>query len=74
MKLIKSDLKKLGISHDNFFSETELVNKDLVNQAIDKLKKKNYVEEGYLQPPKGDASNNWKKTKRLIFKSYIIWR
>ena len=38
MKLIKSDLKKLGISHDNFFSETELVNKDLVNQAIDKLK------------------------------------
>ena len=69
MKLIKSDLKKLGISHDNFFSETELVNKDLVNQAIDKLKKKKYIEEGYLQPPKGDASNNWKKTKRLIFKS-----
>ena len=69
MKLIKSDLKKLGISHDNFFSETELVNKDLVNQAIDKLKKKNYIEDGYLQPPKGDSRHNWKKTKRLIFKS-----
>ena len=69
MKLIKNDLSKLGISHDNFFSETELVNKDLVNQAIDKLKKDKYVEEGYLQPPKGDSSNNWKKTKRLIFKS-----
>ena len=69
MKLIKNDLSKLGISHDNFFSETELVNKDLVNQAIDKLKKEKYVEEGYLQPPKGDSSNNWKKTKRLIFKS-----
>ena len=69
MYLIKKDLKKLGISHDNFFSETELVNKNLVNQAIDKLKKKKYVEVGYLQPPKGDASNNWKKKKRLIFKS-----
>ncbi len=69
MKLIKNDLSKLGIAHDNFFSETELVNKDLVNQAIDKLKKKKYVEEGYLQPPKGDSSNSWKKTKRLIFKS-----
>ena len=69
MKLIKDDLSKLGISHDNFFSETELVNKDLVNQAVNKLKKKNYVEEGYLQPPKGDSNDNWKKTKRLIFKS-----
>jgi arginyl-tRNA synthetase len=69
MKLIKNDLSKLGISHDKFFSETELVNKDLVNKAIDKLKKKGYVEEGYLQPPKGDSNNNWKKIKRLIFKS-----
>ena len=69
MKLIKSDLSKLGVLHDNFFSEIELVNKDLVNQAIDKLKKEKYVEQGYLKPPKGDSSNNWKKTKRLIFKS-----
>ena len=27
MNLIKQDLKKLGISHDNFFSETDIVNK-----------------------------------------------
>ena len=69
MKLIKNDLSKLGITHDNFFSETELVNKDLVNQAVNKLKEKKYVEVGYLQPPKGEANDNWKKTKRLIFKS-----
>jgi arginyl-tRNA synthetase len=69
MALIKNDLKKLGISHDNFFSETELVNKDLVNQAVNKLKEKEYVEEGFLKPPKGENITNWKKTKRLIFKS-----
>ena len=69
MELIKEDLKLLGISHDNFFSETKIVNKDLVLKAIKKLKDKNFVEKGYLQPPKGEANQNWKKVKRLIFKS-----
>jgi arginyl-tRNA synthetase len=69
MKLIKKDLSQLGISHDNFFSETELVNKDLVNKAVNKLKEKKYVEEGYLLPPKGESNKNWKKIKKLIFKS-----
>jgi len=43
MELIKNDLKLLGISHDNFFSETELVNKDLVNETVKKLKNKNLL-------------------------------
>jgi len=72
MDLIKKDLKKLGISHDNFFSETEIVNKDLVNIAVKKLKSKNYVKEGYLEPPKGETDENWKKIKRLIFKSTLF--
>ena len=72
MELIKKDLKLLGISHDKFFSETEIVNKDLVNKAVKKLKEKNYVEEGFLQPPKGETNVNWKKIKRLIFKSSLF--
>ena len=72
MKLIKKDLKLLGISHDNFSSETDIVNKDLVNKAVNKLKKKNFVEEGFLQPPKGETNDSWKKIKRLIFKSTIF--
>jgi arginyl-tRNA synthetase len=72
MDLIKDDLKLLGISHDNFFSETEIVKKDLVKKAVNKLKEKNFVEEGYLQPPKGETNSNWKKTKRLIFKSTLF--
>ena len=39
MNLIKDDLKKLGIQHDNFFSETELIKKDLVNKTVKKLQK-----------------------------------
>ena len=52
MQLIKKDLKLLGITHDNFFSETEIVNKDLVNKAVNKLKEKKFVEEGFLPAPK----------------------
>jgi arginyl-tRNA synthetase len=69
MKLIKNDLSLLGISHDNFISETELVNKDLVNKAVNSLANKKFVEKGFLAPPKGETNINWKKTKRLIFKS-----
>ena len=69
MNLIKQDLKKLGILHDNFFSESELVKKDLVKKTVLELQSKNYIVEGYLDPPKGESSKNWKKIKRLIFKS-----
>ena len=72
IKLIKKDLNLLGISHDNFFSETELVKKDLVNKTVKKLIDKKFVEEGFLEPPKGELNNNWKKTKRLIFKSTLF--
>ncbi len=69
MELIKHDLKKLGIKHDNFFSETELIKKNLVDKVVKQLQIKNFVEEGFLAPPKGDMSKNWKKKKKLIFKS-----
>ncbi len=72
MNLIKEDLKKLGISHDNFFSETDIVNRNLVQKAINTLKDKNYVDEGYLDPPKGENIKNWKKVKRLVFKSTLF--
>jgi len=72
MNLIKVDLKALGISHDNFVSEKSLVEKKLVEKAIQNLRKKNFVEEGYLNPPKGEENKDWKKTKRLIFKSTLF--
>ncbi len=72
MNLIKSDLKKLGIEHDIFFSETQMIENKIVDKAVNLLKKNDYVKEGYLEPPKGDIDKNWKKTKRLIFKSTLF--
>ena len=69
---IKSDLKLLGVKHDYFFSETKLVENNLVSKSINKLKKNNFVVDGFLEPPKGEDSLNWKRTKRLIFKSTLF--
>ena len=40
-----------------------------MSKSIKYLQEKKFVEEGYLNPPKGEDNKNWKKTKRLIFKS-----
>jgi len=72
MNLIKSDLKQLGIKHDYFFSETKLVNSNLVEKTVNKLKKNKFVEYGFLDPPKGEEVPEWKKIKRLIFKSTLF--
>ena len=72
MKMIKSDLEKLGILHDSFVSEKSIVNSNALQKAIEKLKKTKYVEEGFLEPPKGEEIKNWKKTKKLIFKSVLF--
>jgi arginyl-tRNA synthetase len=72
MNLIKIDLNNLGISHDNFVSEKSLVEKNLVEKVIQNLREKKFVDEGFLNPPKGEENKDWKKTKRLIFKSTLF--
>ena len=72
MDMIKSDLTKLGIIHDSFVSEKSIVDSDGVINAIKQLKKTKHIEEGYLEPPKGEENKDWKKIKRLIFKSVLF--
>ena len=69
MNLIKNDLKKLGIVHDNFVSENYIVNQNLVDKALDILKKKNYVYEGILEKPKGNEVEDWEPRKQILFQS-----
>ena len=68
MDLIKLDLKKLKMVK----VDMDIVENKLVDKAISQLKKNNYVQDGYLEPPKGELDKNWKKTKRLIFKSTLF--
>ena len=67
--LIKTNLKNLGISHNNFQSETEIVNNNEVQNVIDKLKKKNFVYIGKIKAPVDEKKNNWVEREQLLFRS-----
>jgi len=67
--LIKGNLKNLGIFHDNFQSETEIVNNNEVQNVIDKLKKNNFVYIGKIKAPVDEKKNNWVEREQLLFKS-----
>ena len=69
IKLIKFNLKNLGIIHDNFVSEEEIVKKKEVEKVINKLKKNNFVYEGKLHAPKNEKSADWTERNQLLFKS-----
>jgi len=67
--LIKENLTNLGIVHDKFTSETEIVLNNEVEKVIQNLKKKNLVYEGKIKAPKGDNNKNWIEREQLLFKS-----
>ena len=69
VELIKSNLSKLGINHDSFIYETDLIKEKLVSKSVEKLKDKNYVYIGKLLPPKGETSSNWTAREQLLFNS-----
>ncbi len=69
MGLIKENLKILGIKHDIFTYESELINNNYVQKTIDTLIKNSFVYEGYLEPPKGEPDKSWKARKQLLFNS-----
>jgi arginyl-tRNA synthetase len=69
LKLIKTNLSNLGIVHDKFTSETQIVLNKEVEKVIQKLKGKNLVYEGKIKAPKGEDSDNWVERQQLLFKS-----
>jgi arginyl-tRNA synthetase len=69
LKLIKKNLKSLGIKHDNFVSEKKLVNNQEVEKVIDFLKKNELVYNGKIKAPAGEDEKNWVEREQLLFKS-----
>tara|TARA_B110000438_G_scaffold291088_1_gene327595 strand:+ start:473 stop:2206 length:1734 start_codon:yes stop_codon:yes gene_type:complete len=69
LKLIKANLINLGIVHDKFTSETQIVLNNEVESVINKLKEKNLVYKGKIKAPKGENHKNWVEREQLLFKS-----
>ena len=69
LQLIKENLNNLGIIHDNFSSERDLVENNEVEKVIDKLKSNNFVYNGKIKAPEGEDNKNWIERDQLLFKS-----
>ena len=69
MIMIKNDLLSLGIKHDLFISEKELVKNNLVSKTLKILERKNCIYEGVLPKPKGNENEDWEPREQLLFKS-----
>ena len=69
LKLIKKNLKSLGINHDNFVSEKELVENQEVEGVINYLQKNKFVYEGKIEAPAGEDEKSWVSRDQLLFRS-----
>jgi len=69
LKLIKNNLKSLGINHDNFVSEKKLVENQEVEKVVDFLKKNKFVFKGKIKAPAGEDDSNWVEREQLLFRS-----
>ena len=69
LKLIKSNLKSLGINHDNFVSEKKIVENQEVEKVVEFLQKNKFVYKGKIKAPAGEEDSNWVEREQLLFRS-----
>ncbi len=69
LKMVKFNLNNLGIEHDNFASETQIVKNKEVDKVIKKLQQDNFVYKGKIKAPEGEDNSNWIEREQLLFKS-----
>ena len=69
LALIKKNLNDLGINHDNFISETKIVNDNEVDKVVKKLQDNNYIYTGKINAPVKENNGEWVERDQLLFKS-----
>ena len=69
IEIIKNNLNLLGIKHDNFVNESDLIKKNLVSKVIKELESNNFVYKGELKAPKGQQDDTWRERTQLLFRS-----
>ncbi len=69
LDLIRDDLAALGISHDVFSSERELVEAGAVDTVVETLESDELIYVGTLEPPKGKLPDDWEERPQTLFKA-----
>jgi arginyl-tRNA synthetase len=69
MDQIRSDLAQLGIRHDIFSLESEVIGSGAADRALETLRGKGLVYEGLLELPKGKTPDDWEPVELTLFRS-----
>ncbi len=69
MEQIKQSLKNLGIEHNVYTSEFEIIKAGYVEKMLELLKAKDLTYIGTTEQPKGKAAQGWVAQDQLLFKS-----
>jgi len=70
MALIRADLASLGVHHDLFVSERDLVDKGAVDECLSELEQRGLIYTGVLEPPKGKPPpEDWEPRPLLLFRA-----
>jgi arginyl-tRNA synthetase len=70
MKLIKADLKSLGVEHEIFTSEYHDIRQlGKIDAALAFMKAKGFLYQGVLEAPKGKTPDDWEPREQTLFKA-----
>jgi arginyl-tRNA synthetase len=69
MAAIREDLAALGVQHDIFISEREVVADGWLEKAEARLAAKDLIYVGVLEPPKGKTPEDWEPRPQTLFRA-----
>lgn len=69
MVMIKNDLDLIGIKHDVFSNERELIENGTLDHVFRLLEDKGLIYTGTLPPPKGKVMEDWEPVPLTLFRS-----
>jgi arginyl-tRNA synthetase len=69
MALIRGDLAALGVRHDCFVSERQLVENGAIDECLAALNERGLVYTGVLEAPKGKLPEDWEPREQTLFRA-----
>ena len=72
METIRADLTLLGVRHDRFASEAELLEAGRPAAAEAWLRERGLIYDGVLDPPKGETPEDWQPIELPLFRSTLF--
>jgi arginyl-tRNA synthetase len=69
MALIRADLALVGVRHDLFASERELVEAGAIEECLAELDQRGLIYTGVLEPPKGKTPDDWEPRPQTLFRA-----